>query len=186
MNRPFDPADLSALSSSEPDRVEPSTRDIERVNRELQMRADPGRVAPSSLFDWPWSPGARVRTKAQDLSLEARLESFRDDLRSIRIANEVLNRAVTMRAVEAAEAAIFEIRCLGEAARFTILNRTQLDMSRQFVRQLEILESFRASTSPEVVDALKERALHDFTLRMNRLGKCDFEFSRQDILKLKP
>ena len=36
-------------------------------------------------------------------SFEARLEIFKDDLRAIRIANEVLNRAATMRAVEAAE-----------------------------------------------------------------------------------
>jgi len=159
---------------------------VERVSRELRVKADPDRVAPHNGMQFPWSPQARARARARDLSLEARLDVFRDDLRAIRIANEVLNRAATMRAVEAAETAIFEIRTLGETARFAILNRAHLEMTRHFVQQLESIEGFRGRLSPEVLDALKERALNEFTARMNRASKADVEFSKTDILKLKP
>lgn len=159
---------------------------LERVSRELRVRADPEQVAPASRLELPWSPAARVRGEARAIAFEARLDIFRDDLRAIRIANEVLNRAATMRAVEAAESAIFEIRTLGELARFAILNRAQLEMTRQFVGQLESIESFRGRVTTEILDALKERALHEFTTRMNRASKADVEFAKADILKLKP
>jgi hypothetical protein len=159
---------------------------LERVNQELRLRSDPQRVVSDRRFALPWSPEARVRAEARQASLEARLDIFRDNLRAIRIANEVLNRSATMRAVEAAETAIFEIRCLGETARLAILNRTHLGMTRQFLAQLETIESFRGRVSTEILDALKERALNEFTARMNRASKADLEFSKADILKLKP
>ena len=167
----------------------PETRprpSVERVSRELQHRTDPNRVAPKDGFELPWSETARVRARASDASYEARLDIFKDDLRAIRIANEVLNRAATMRAVEAAEIAIFEIRSVGETTRFSILNRAQLDMTRQFCEQLESIETFRGRLTDEILDALKERALTEFTERMNRASKADLEFAKADILKLKP
>ncbi|HLQ77533.1 MAG TPA: hypothetical protein VK210_09265, partial [Terriglobia bacterium] len=159
---------------------------LERANRELQFRADPTRVAPASSFLWPWSRESRARVKAQELSTEARLDIFKDDLRTIRIAREVLSRAATMRAVQAAETAIFEIQCLGETVRFAVLNRTHLEMTEHFLKQIEALESFRSRVTPEILDALKERALTEFSARMNRASKADFEFSKADILKVKP
>jgi hypothetical protein len=158
---------------------------IEQVSQELQVRSDPNRVVATRPFELPWSPEARVRSQARAAALEARLDIFRDDLRSIRIANEVLNRAATMRAVEAAETAIFEIRCLGETARFAILNRTHLEMTQHFLAQIEAIEGFRGRVSNEIIDALKERALAEFTARMNRASKADIEFAKNDILKLK-
>src|SRR5579884_3086505 len=121
---------LERLRSISGDPLKPS---VERVSRELRVRTDPDQVAPSRNFELPWSRAAQARSRARDLSVEARLDIFRDDLRAIRIANEVLNRAATMRAVEAAETAIFEIRTVGETARFAILNRTHLEMTRNFV-----------------------------------------------------
>jgi hypothetical protein len=59
-------------------------------------------------------------------------------------------------------------------------------MSRQFVAQLEAIENFRGRLTPEILDALKERALNEFTARMNRASKADLEFSKAEILKLKP
>ncbi len=180
-DRPPDMLDrLRSLSESRP---RPS---VERVSRELQHRTDPNRVVPAAGIELPWSDAARTRACARQASLEARLEIFKDDLRAIRIANEVLNRAATMRAVEAAEIAIFEIRSVGETTRFAILNRAQLEMTRQFVEQLESIEAFRGRLTSEVLDALKERALTEFTDRMNRASKADVEFAKADILKLKP
>ncbi len=186
MNQPFDPDRVLDELRNAASADETSECSLERVSQELQIRSDPNRVAPSGAVTWPWSREARARSQARDLSLQARLDIFKDDLRSIRIANEVLNRAATMRAVEAAETAIFEIRCLGETARFAILNRTHLEMTRQFVAQLEILEGFRGRVTTAILDALKERALNEFTARMNRASKADVEFSKADILKLKP
>lgn len=178
------PADLLDQLRSLPEpRPRPS---VERVSRELQHRTDPDRVAPAGVVDLPWSERARIRARARQASLEARLEIFKDDLRAIRIANEVLNRAATMRAVEAAEIAIFEIRGVGETTRLAILNRAQLDMTRQFVTQLESIETFRGRLTDEILDALKERALTEFTERMNRTSKADVEFAKADILRLKP
>jgi hypothetical protein len=58
-------------------------------------------------------------------------------------------------------------------------------MTRQFLEQLESIESFHGRVSNEILDALKERALNEFTARMNRASKADVEFSKSDILKLK-
>jgi hypothetical protein len=54
------------------------------------------------------------------------------------------------------------------------------------VAQLEAIENFRGRLTPEILDALKERALNEFTARMNRASKADLEFSKAEILKLKP
>lgn len=186
MNDPFDPKRALDEFRNTAAHDDPSESRLERVSHQLKIRSDPNRVAPAGAVSWPWSREARARSQARDLSLQARLDVFKDDLRAIRIANEVLNRAATRRAVEAAETAIFEIRCLGETARFAILNRTHLEMTRQFVAQLEVLEGFRGRVTPEILDALKERALNEFTTRMNRASKADVEFSKADILKLKP
>jgi len=159
---------------------------LDEVNRELRMRADPGQVAPAGRLELPWSPEARARVRAREVSLEARLDLFKDNLRAIRIAREVLNRAATMRAVEAAETAIFEIRTSGETARLAIINEAHLDMTREFLDHLEILEAFRPRVSAEILDALKERALNEFTSRMNRASSADIEFAKADILNLKP
>jgi hypothetical protein len=159
---------------------------LEELSREMRLRSNPDRVAQGGLFSLPWSSEARARSEARQASLRARLDIFRDDLRAIRIANEVLNRAATMRAIEAAETAIFEIRCVGEAARLAILNRAQLAMTRQWLSQLEAIESFRGRISAEVLDALKERSLNEFCERMNRASKADVEFTKSEILRLKP
>jgi hypothetical protein len=58
-------------------------------------------------------------------------------------------------------------------------------MTRQFLDQLESIETFRGRVSTEILDALKERALNEFTARMNRASKADVEFSKSEILKLK-
>lgn len=159
---------------------------VHQVSHELQLRADPARVVPGGGITLPWSDAARVRGRAREAAFEARLDIFRDDLRAIRIANEVLNRASTMRAVEAAETAIFEIRTIGETTRLAIGNRAQLEMTRQFVEQLDAIERFRGRLTPEIVDALKERALNEFTDRMNRASKADVEFNRTELLKVRP
>jgi len=203
MRRPHDDFEDVPMDETAPDPVRPEPADldvlhqlrgpertprpsIERVNRELQHRTDPNRVAPVIGLELPWSERARVRARAREASHEARLEIFKDDLRAIRIANEVLNRAATMRAVEAAEVAIFEIRSLGETTRLSILNRAQLEMTRSFVAQLECVERFRGRLTDEIIDALKERALTEFTDRMNRVSKADLQFNKADILRLKP
>jgi hypothetical protein len=158
---------------------------VDLVTRELQVRADPNRVALPTSLPASWTRAGRARGTAEDLALTARLDIFRDDLRAIRIAYQVLSRAATMRAVEAAETAIFEIRTVGEIARFAILNRSHLEMTRQFLEHLELLEAFRGRLTSEIVDALKERALNEFTTRMNRASRSDVEFARNDILKLR-
>ncbi|MBI3490963.1 MAG: hypothetical protein HY047_04110 [Acidobacteria bacterium] len=100
--------------------------------------------------------------------------------------NARLTRSADLPAVSRdAEIAIFEIRSLGETTRFAILNRAQLDMTHQFVEQLESIEAFRGRLTDEILDALKERALTEFTERMNRASKSDLEFAKADILKLK-
>ncbi len=178
---------LRALNELRSPGAESETKEaIERLGHELRVRSDPSRVVSGRAAVLPFSREARARSQARDASLQARLDIFRDDLRAIRIANEVLNRAATMRAVEAAETAIFEFRCLGESVRFAILNRTHLEMTRQFLDQLEGIESFRGRVSNEVLDALKERALNEFSVRMNRASKADIEFSKSEILRLRP
>jgi hypothetical protein len=166
--------------------LDDSQEGLRRVSQELLLRADADQVAPPERFEMPWSPERHARNQARDAALEARLDLFRDDLRSIRIANEVLNRASTMRAVEAAETAIFEVRSRSESFRLHILNSVQLAMTQEFIAHIDRLESFRERMPNEILDALKERALNEFTSRMNRASKSDVEFPKDAILRLKP
>ena len=173
---------LQAIRSN----IDDSRDELRRVGQELLLRADPNQVAPPGRFEMPWAPERRARLEARDAALDARLDLFRDDLRSIRIANEVLNRASTMRAVEAAEATIFEVHSRSESFRLHIINSVQFAMTQEFIAHIERLETFRERMPSEILDALKERALNEFTSRMNRASKSDVEFPKQEILKLKP
>ncbi len=155
-----------------------------QIAQELERRADPDRVSPASGLDLPWSPEAGARRQARRAALEASLDIFTDDLRAVRIANEVLNRAATTRAAEAAEVAVLEVRCLGESARLAIVNHAHEEMTRQFLAHLETLESFRERVTPELLDALKERALLEFSDRMTRASKADIPFDVGKILRL--
>ncbi|MEZ5352301.1 MAG: hypothetical protein R2762_06655 [Bryobacteraceae bacterium] len=160
--------------------------DVRTVSRDLLARMDPGAVAAPGALSLPWSAERKAHAAARDASLAARLDIFKDDLRAIRMANEVLTRAATMRAVEAAEAAIFEIRTLGEIIRLSLVNRAHLEMTREFTRQLERLEEFRGQLPVELLDALKERALDEFTNRMARASKADLEFGREQLVRWNP
>lgn len=155
------------------------------AGRELMRRADPEQVAPPEGLELPWSARARARSEARDAALAANLDVFKDDLRAIRIAHEVLSRAVTLRAVEAAETAMFEIRARGETFRLAALNRAQIEMTREFVAQLERLEVFREQLPPEILDALKERALAEFTTRMNAASGGALAFPKEWLLRLR-
>ena len=147
----------------------------QEVSLEMSRLMDPSRVAPEAM---PWTPEGRARNEARKAGLQARLDLFKDDLTAIRKANEALSRAQTMRALEAAEAAVFEIRTLGETLRFTILNRAHLAMSIEFAAQLERFEGLRGRLPVQILEALKERALEEFTARMNRASKSDVEFDK--------
>jgi hypothetical protein len=146
---------------------------LDRMLYELRQRSDPNQVACRRSFDWPWSAEALARARARALALEARVEIFRDNLRAIRTAHEVLNRAATARAVEAAETAVLDIHAQGESARLGIINRVHLEMAREFLFQLDHLDSLRGRLPAEVLDALRERALNEFTARMNRAARPD-------------
>lgn len=162
------------------------TQDIKQVSRELLERMDPGTVAMPCPLAPPWSAERRARRTARQASLAARLDIFKDDLHAIRMANEVLSRAATMRAVEAAEAAILEIRTLGETIRLALINSAHFEMARQFTAHLARLEEFRDRLPTEIIDALKERALEEFTHRMNRASKADLEFGREQLVQWNP
>jgi hypothetical protein len=102
---------------------------------------------------------------------QARLDVVGDDLRAIRAVHEAVTRAAIFRTVQAVETVVLEIRCAGESLRYSIVNRAHLEMTRQFLDQVAAYEAFRERTSPELVDALKQRALEEFTTRMNRASK---------------
>ena len=56
----------------------------------------------------------------------------------------------------------------------------------QRAREQRQTQRSRGRVTPEILDALKERALTEFSNRMNRASKADFEFSKNDILRIKP
>lgn len=185
----FSPRKAGALAKLAEQPDEPlvdDTASIEVVSRTLDARAQPGRVVGGLGAIWPWGEGARIRARAAGAALEARLDLFRDDLRAIRVAYDVLKRVPTMRAVEAAEVAILEIRARGEAKRLAIINQSQLEMTRLFMEQLEAIDGLRGRLTPEIIDALKERALAEFTERVNRASKADLQFNRNDFMRTKP
>jgi hypothetical protein len=182
MNDPGDSRPKLPLPVSLPDESAPVLR---RASRELLERTDAEQVVPRAGFEAPWSAAARTRAAARDAALAVRLDLFRDDLHAIRLANQVLNRAAAMRAVEAAEAAIFEIHARGEAFRLSLVNRAQLEMTSEFLAQLEALDRFRERCPEPILDALKERALAEFTARLNAASASPPMFPREEILSLR-
>lgn len=125
---------------------------------------------------WPWSRDSSSCAAAEDDVLEARLQ----------VVLDVLNRAATLRAIEAAELAVFEARTTGESARMAVMARAQIAMTEQFARHLAAIDDFRGRLTDEIIDALKQRALADFTDRMNRLAGADVTFNKDGLLVLVP
>lgn len=152
---------------------------------QIRLRSDPSFALPRRPFETPWSPEAKARNHARDLSIQARLDAFRDDLQALRTAHRALTRSAVMRAVEAAEGAIFEIRARGETLRYRLLNRVHIEMTQDFINQLSVVESLRDRLpSPQLADALKQRALEEFTARINRSSKADLAFDKTGLMDL--
>ena len=157
---------------------------LAQVNQELQMRADPDRVAAKSSRLWPWSREAKARNTAQELSVQARLDIFKDDLRSIRIARPK-PRCDDAGCSSCGDRHFRDSMPRRDGAIFDHQPNAAGD-DRAIHVQLEAIEGFRGRVTPEILDALKERALTEFSNRMNRASKADFEFSKNDILRIKP
>ena len=70
-----------------------------------------------------------------------------------------------MRAVEAAERSIFEIRCMGETTRFAILNRAHLEMADQFPADMidgsDIFSNFRVIRSQPLKVVIEMREIDE-------------------------
>jgi hypothetical protein len=140
------------------------------AGHQLRGLADPARVSHSW---WPWSKEAKALREARDLALRFRLDSYKEDLDRMRDANGALARTVTHRAEAASEAARFDLQCTKEAARFAAVNRTRLQMTRQFLDQLAFLDGLADPARAELFDALKERALNDFAEGVDRASRED-------------
>lgn len=63
-----------------------SREQMDKISEELRVRSDADRVIAGRASSLPWTPEARARPKARDLSLGARIDIFKDYLRAIRIA----------------------------------------------------------------------------------------------------
>lgn len=135
-------------------------------------RADPQAAFPRSAFELPWSHEAKLRDQARKLTLQADFDVFRSDLNSLRAAREAFGRVA---AQCEAETAAFEMRCRQETHRYEIVSRDHLDLAQRFMAKLEAFEAFRGrpGASPEMIDAMKERALEEFVACMNRISKID-------------
>lgn len=153
---------------------------------EVRLRTDPSFALPRHPFESPWSPEAKARRQARDLSIQARLDAFRDDLKALRIAHRALTRSAIMRVVEAAEGAIFEIRTEQETRRYRLLNRAHIQMTGEFVDQLARIESITPQLpSPQIAEALRQRALEEFIAGMNRSSKPALAFDKSELMNLK-
>lgn len=168
------------------DSGETTRGELDRVGELMQRLSDPARVAgPGPRNPLPWSPQAKAVKAAEQASIDARLEVFQDDLKSIRAANRILNRISMAHAVETARAAIFEIRARGELVRYEILNETHRELTSLFLSQIESIESLRDRMPAEMLDAMKERALNEFTAKMNRVSRAEAALSKIDPARLK-
>jgi hypothetical protein len=64
-----------------------------------------------------------------------------------------------------------EVQCASELAKHAALQRVQLMLTDQLTAQLERLDRYGARLSPEIVDALRERAFDEFSAAMDRVSR---------------
>ncbi len=175
---------LSALTGPG-DADSPATETDRAAADEVHLRTDPSFALPRGAFEMPWSPEAKARVRARELSIQARVDAFRDDLKALRIAHRALTRSAILRVIESAEGAIFEIRTRNETVRYRLLNRAHIQMTEDFLGQLAVIESLRGRLpSPQLADALKQRALEEFTAGINRASKADLVFDKKGLMDL--
>ena len=176
---------ISALSGARDDEASGSTEIDRAAVGEVRLRSDPSFALPRGAFEMLWSPESGARRKARDLSIQARLDAFADDLKALRTAHRALTRAAILRVVESAEGTIFEIRACGATRRYRLLNREHVKMTEDFIEQLSRIEALRDRLpSPQLADALKQRALEEFTAGINRASKAELAFDKTGLMDL--
>jgi hypothetical protein len=175
---------LTRLSAA--DDPAPGEQALESVRQELGRAADPSARVGSTRFAWPWSQKAGAVRRARAANLEAQLQIYLDDLNAIRTARQALSRVTAFRAIEAAETAIFELRVRGETLRHAILARGHAELTARFAAQLPEIHALHENKniSPEMLDALRERALSELTESMKAASKARVDFYKQWLLKL--
>lgn len=156
---------------------------LEVVREQVDGLGNPRSYPALGGLFWPWSKAGR---EAEELRRKAELDLFRCTLETVRQARQALDQAIGLRAVEAAEAMVFEIRAQGESRRYQLTSAAHREMTLGFLDHLQWIEQQRAHLSPEMLDALKQRALAELTNSMNRLSKSSIEFDRKPFLGAKP
>lgn len=133
--------------------------------RQAQEREDVCLADLNQIAGWhallrPWSPEAKARRKAHTAVFETLLASFLDGLAALRQAKQSQQTA-------AAERILLE----SEVARHANLSAAHLKQTERFVAQLSVLDQLNGPTTPELRDALKQRALEELTRSMNRVSE---------------
>lgn len=158
---------------------------LESARQELGRLADPCHRLDSSPFRWPWSERAAAIRAAKRASRKAQLDVFLDDLNSIRAARQAISRVSALRAIEAAECAIFEDRAQAEVFRHSVLADAHRQITERFTAEIARLHGQGQPLSPEMADALRERALNELTESMKAVSRARAEFEKQWLLHIK-
>lgn len=157
---------------------------IEQQKRQVDKATNPNFVTDKK--GWYYSPENRMRRRAVQEALEARLAIFRDNIEAIRTANRVMNNAAIVQVMVAAENFIVQIRGEAEVEKADILNRAQEGLMQVLSNHLAQLEKMRQQSHlpDELIEARITMAYNEFGDRALKIAGLDFEFDKSKLLQL--
>jgi hypothetical protein len=119
----------------------------------------------------PWTAEARLRDAAGQMERSTRLDIYRHRLQSMLEAHKALHLAAVDKARLQADTIRHNSSCEQTRLRAEAADREEALLLGAFLKKLEYYETMRDRLPVEILDALRERALEQFTQRANSLPK---------------
>lgn len=124
-------------------------------------------------IQWPWSRDWRLCKAIRELARSTQLDDARDAAEAARALRRELRKAVLARLRDVALARLVTERAGAQVERLDLVLRTQLEMTHRFARHLQAVDQLRSLVPQEILDAVKERAFHEFVAAAGRIGKAE-------------
>lgn len=116
-----------------------------------------------------WTAEGQLRETVRELERQARLEGYRARMKAVLEAERTLLSAGVAKAAQTAETLRQEWHSRQVRLRSSAADREEGLLLAAFLQKLEALDKLAARLPVEIVDALKERALEEFTRAANRI-----------------
>ncbi len=119
----------------------------------------------------PWKGEGKTELGADEIDRRARLAQYKDWQDAVGEARQLLLKAGVARARLTAETLEREWECRQVRLRAIAADREEGLLLDLFRARLKAIDGLGQNLPPEITDALRERALEQFTLAANRMRK---------------